>query len=1090
MSSAAPLRADHLADAADRERVARDLGATLFVEAGAGTGKTRALVERVLSLVRSGCPLSSIAAITFTEAAAGELRVRIRSRLLELAAGDPGDPLVLGALDDLDEAAITTIHGFAQRLLAEDPLAAGLPLRSEVLDEVRADLAFEERFAGFLDALFGDETAHETVRGALALGITVANVRGLARQMDERWHLRVPAAPPAGAVAEAARRFASAVREQLQAVLALVGCCADEQDRLLEAIGRLGEAPAIHPGGDWVDELAWLSALEVARPGQLGRKAAWQGCGVDEARAALGALGELRSEALAHLADLVLADLLARLQGWSAAQAAERRRAGTLVFHDLLVWCRDLLRDRPDRRRAARARYVRVLVDEFQDTDELQYEILQLLAAAPGASEADPGRLFFVGDPKQAIYRFRGADVALYERARLELAGAPSRLVTNFRSVPGVLSYVNEVFGTLFSAQRDGQRAGGALGLVAARPAADGAAVHLIGGPLELPASERREEEARLVADAIARVVEEGWSIGSGPDARPARFGDIALLVTRRTGLGELESALEAAQIPYRLASASLVFAAEEVRDLLACLRAVAHPGDERAVVAALRSAAFGIDDAALLVYRQAGGRFRAGATAPIVPGAEAVQQALDRLAEWFARSRGRPALEVLEDVLASTHLFELYALADQREDAWRRLEATRAAAVEFRLADGGGVREFVDWMERRAMSRAADVAVLEDDEDAVVVLTMHAAKGLEFPVVVLGELGARPRPAAGPTLLRHGGGHLEARVRDGLATAGFAAALAEEQRALRDEQLRLAYVGATRARDHLIVSLVHQPAASAASASLAEVIAACGPTGGASEVLAPRLARRRHPAPPLEADTSSTSGLAAYEAWMARRRSLLARLGRAVRINPSELAEGGASRPAGRREELTAVGRAVHQVLERVELPNAGDLDELSTAFAVAHGCPDAAGMVASLAAAALASPIVREAATSASLRRELPFTLPSQGALIDGVVDLCFVTPAGLVVVDYKTEALTGEVATAAVIERARAQLGAYVLALEAALGCAVARAVLVILTPPANALEHELGDLGSARATATAAITARARAAAGERLAPSWP
>ncbi len=1080
-----------LADAADRDRVARDLGATLFVEAGAGTGKTRALVERVLCLVRSGCPLSAIAAITFTEAAAGELRARIRSRLLELLASEPNDPLLVGALDELDEAAITTIHGFAQRLLADDPLAAGLPLRSEVLDEVRADIAFEERFAGFLDALFEDETAHETVRGALALGITVANLRGLARQMDEHWHLPTPPTPPAGVLAATAGRLAAAVRTQLKAVLALISCCIDEQDRLVEAIGRLGEAPGVRPGEDWVDEVAWLAALGVARPGQLGRKEAWEGCGVDEARAALAALGELRTEALAELGDLVLADLLARLQRWSKEQAAQRRRAGTLVFHDLLVLCRDLLRDRADRRQAARDRYLRVLVDEFQDTDELQYEILQLLASAPGASEAEPGRLFFVGDPKQAIYRFRGADIALYERARLELAGAPSRLVTNFRSVPGVLSYVNEVFGTLFSvAQGEGQAHLEGVRLVAEREPGDGPAVHLIGGAHERPASERREEEARLIADAIAQVVEEGWRVGSGPSARPARYGDIALLVTRRTGLAEVESALEDAHLPYRLASASLVLGAEEVHDLLACLRAVADPGDERAVVAALRSAAFGIDDATLFVYRQGGGRFRASAMAPIVSGAEAVHDALGRLAQWFARSRAHSALDVLEDLLATTRLFELHALTERREDALRRLEAVRAAGVEFSLAGGGGVREFVDWMQRRATSRAADVTVLEDNEDAVVVLTMHAAKGLEFPVVVLGDLGARPRPAAGVTLLRGSGGHLEARVREGLATAGFATALAEERKALRDEQLRLAYVGATRAQDHLIVSLVHQPAASASAASLAELIAACGPLGEASEVLAPRLARRSRPALPPRSAVDRARGLAAYEEWVARRRSLLGRLGRVVRIAPSELAEGAAPQHAARRAEMAAIGRATHQVLERVDLPGAANLDELSTAFAVAHDCPDAAGTVARLAAAALASPIVREAASFASLRRELPFSFSSRGVLIDGVVDLCFMTPAGMVVVDYKTGALGDEVATAGVVERARAQLGAYVLALEAALGRAVARVVLVILTPPASALEHELTDLESARAAAAAAIAQRARAAGGELLAASWP
>lgn len=1058
-----------LADAADRERIATELAATLFVEAGAGTGKTRALVDRLVGLIRSGVPVAGLAAITFTEAAAAELRARVRERLVRLSADQPDDPVLRRALGDLDDAALTTIHGFCQKILLEDPLRAGLPLRVRVLDDIEAELEFEARFSAFLDALFDEPAAQSLVSAALALGLSPEDLRGLARALEDRWHLDVADAAADGDLRTAAEGAHRAVAEALAPLPHLLAHCTDEDDRLHRALGGLVRASARFATREgWLDRLRAVALLDVPRVGRAGKKTAWPGCDVEEVRAAVATVREVREEALGQLHDAVLRALLGRLAGAARLGAAARRRRGELVFHDLLVFCRDLLRTDPAVRAALRARIGHVLVDEFQDTDELQLEILMLIGAPGDGAPLDPGRLFFVGDPKQAIYRFRGADVGLYERARAALEErAQARLVANFRSVPGVLDFVNALFARLLA---DGAVAPAPL--VAARPGLGATAVHLLGAPLaDVNAAERRREEAQLVADALARVVAEGWTVAEGEHVRPARYGDIAVLVTRRTGLGELEAALEAAGVPYRLAASALVYASPEVHDLLACLRAIERPGEERAVLGALRSTAFGCDDGALLAYRRAGGQWRIGAAPPPGCAAGPVVAALADLGRLRALRHGRSVADLVAAVIADRQLYAGAAALARREDAWRRLASVLADASAYAEAGGAHLGGFLAWAERQEKRRSAEQIPAEPDDDAVQVLTVHAAKGLEFPVVVVAELGSTPRGPAGPTILPGADGRLEVRVRAGCATRGFVAAAEEDRLAGSEEQLRLAYVATTRARDHLLVSVVHQPAAGPANMTLAEQVQrACQEFGG-WEHLPPRGAASRGERPVAPAP-SDAAAAAAYGATLAERRALLAAAPSRPVVAPSALGVVGAPSPES-AGAATALGRAVHAVLERVDLTTGQGLDELAVAAAAAAGCAGEGERVAQLAAAALAAPSVRAASTADQVWRELPLLASVGDVLVDGAVDLCYRRGDEIVIVDYKTDVLAASESAAAAAERHRLQVGCYALALGAVLGRRVDRCVLVFLAADGRALEHEFAALDELAAAAGAAL-----------------
>ncbi|HLI14778.1 MAG TPA: UvrD-helicase domain-containing protein [Acidimicrobiales bacterium] len=1062
-----------LPDAAARERVRACLDETLFVEAGAGTGKTGALVGRVLALVRTGrAPIEEIAAITFTEAAAAELRERLQRALAEEAAGAEGG-WARTALAHLDDAAITTIHGFAHSLLAEHPLEAGLPLRFRVLDEVAGALELERRLGDLAERLAGEPAGAALLGAALAVGLTLRHVEALAARLDECWDrlegLAVPDLEPLGAeVLAASEQLAASIGEVLAASSGAPG--ADT----LEAVAAEVAAAASRrpPGHDWLDHLEWLCSVPACR---AGRRSSGAGGGpLDGLRRAIADLEDERRAVVSRLSGEVLATLARRLAVEARRAAAERCTRGELRFHDLLARAMGLLRSSPAVLERLRRRYRYLLVDEFQDTDPLQLDIVRLLAE-DASGTAVPGKLFFVGDPRQSIYRFRGADLDAYLGALAELVPeGPTELVTSFRSVPGVVDFVNAVFGPLLVP--DGEAPARFAPLTPVRPALDGGApVVVLGGAAEgrERADERRAREAADVAEAIVRAVEEGWTVEVAGARRPARFGDVALLVPRRTGLAVFEEALDDAGVPYRVESVSLVYRAQEVRDLLACLRALAYPADASAVVAALRTPLFGCSDDDLLAHRRAGGSWSLDAPRP-VGSPERVATALDYLAEAAVRCR---LSGVVDTVLALVHERRARQLAvalRHGPEAVRRIDFVVEEARAFAEAGGTGLAELLAWAELRAANNARLVEAPGEQGDAVSIRTVHGAKGLEFPIVVLAELGSAASAQSGPRLVVGGDGRPELRVRAGLETPGFAALAAEEARREEGERRRLAYVGATRARDHLVVALHHAPARSGRP-SLAELVASRLEAAPGSWR---RLGPRRAPAPGRAlgapgAEPDPPVDEPAYDALLARRAQLAASAGRPTSVAATALV---ATVPEeAERRAATALGRAVHALLQVVDLRGGDDLAALARRTAAAEGCPELAASVASLASAALASPVLRRAALADVVEREVPVTAVLPEGNLDGVVDLVFVQGGELVAVDYKTDVLAAPGLARAAAAGHRLQAGAYALALGGALGRPVDRFTFVFLAAPGGAVEVEVADLPAACAAARAAAAA---------------
>lgn len=1048
-----------LADADVRERIRTDLGSTLFVEAGAGSGKTTVLVERIVALVRSGVPLRHIAAVTFTEKAAAELRDRVRVKLEEDGASE--------ALDELDGAAIGTLHSFARRVLSEHPIEAGIPPLIEVLDDVGSRVAFDRRWSELQTALLQDPVVAPALRLGFAAGLRLDHLRTLAQQLDANTDLvaeRLADARPPAAVLVDVDRVRAIVRE----VAARAGDCRGDGDKLL---ARVRDAVAWADSMTGADdaELLELLAAPPGKAGNVGRAGNWT-CPIGEIRALVAELRAAAETALGAAVEQVLRTVLARIAQAVLADAEQRAADGRLQFHDLLVLARRLVRGNAEVRGVLAGRYQRLLLDESQDTDPIQMELATRIAGGAAADVDDwrkiavpEGSLFFVGDAKQSIYRFRRADIETYLDARAVL-GERLRLVTNFRANRRLLAWVNAVFGLLITSIPGAQPDYVPLAPDPGRAepsAAAGPAVVVLGEQHDsLRADEVREREAHDIAGLIVHAVRSGWLAGD----RPLRLADVTILVPARTSIGGLERALDSAGVPYRTEAATFVYSAPEVRELMLCARAVDDPTDQLAVVSTLRAPMFGCSDVDLWRWKAAGGSWNPFAP-PVSDGV--VADGLAQLRNW-ARSRSRRSpSELLEDVLDQRRVLEAAVDSPRYRETWRRLRFVVDQARAWSEAERGSLREYLRWADGQAddSARVTETVLPETDTDAVRITTIHASKGLEFPFVIVAGLsssGATFRPA----VLWPSGGGCEIKPGAGLATQGYGDADAREQLLEDAEDQRLLYVACTRAQHHLAVSLHRRPRVCPA----ATLAAVCDGAGGewwcAPETVEPLVRRTAGTPVPLPS----------WPEWAAARELALANGRRREAESATDIAHGRATSPLppfaveglakqARDLELppwakgrygTAIGRAVHAVLQTVDL-TAGSavaaLSQVADAQALAEGVADAADEIAAAARAALATPTVRDAARSRHWR-EIYVGTVVDGTVVEGYVDLLYRDPGtgGLVLVDYKTDAATSAEAVAAYAT----QLAVYARAIADAAGEPVTRAVLLFLRP-GGAVEH---------------------------------
>jgi ATP-dependent helicase/nuclease subunit A len=1081
-----------------RHTIRTEFRKTLFVEAGAGTGKTTALVARVVHLVATGhlTSMSQLAAITFTENAAAELRNRIRQSLQPDEHGRYGGfeyddeaqaRLALG-FATLDDAVLTTLHGFASRILSESSLEAGLPPGFSVTDARGGGEDEERSWSDFVDGLLDDQAVREHLLCGLTLGLKLGDLRAVAAALGSSWDRLRP------------RPLAVRPLPAISAVDVLVHlheALTDEGRWPEDDLGRHLDGPIRslvvelttldHP----LDLLEALDRADITCSG--GRAPAWTAAGLDKPTIVqvLKDADRARQRIVQGVGAAVTESLAARVQDWLLAESERRQDAGGLEYHDLLVLARDVLKADPDVRRRLHDQWPTLLIDEFQDTDPLQVEIAYLLAGTgdddPGSWEQiniESGRLFFVGDAKQSIYRFRRADIEIFQAVGAK--HVPARLQVNFRSVPGVLKAANAAFTTLIGA--DPLAGIPYVDLVPFRQdsAGDSPPVLLLGGPHSGDsAGDLRQKESAHLADVAVRAKRD-WTIAGGAKAT---YKDMAILLPTRTSLPALERALQARGVPYRIESRSLVWSTDAVRGLIAILQAVDSPADEVALLAALRNPGLACSDVDLLTWRAAGGRWSLFAETPTgVSDTHPVATALKTLLGWHDQRWWLPVNQLLDKVVRELRLIELTASQRRPRDHWRRLRFVVDQSRSWCDNGGSGLGSFVAWAVRQ-MEDDADVletVVPEPDDDAVRILTVHGSKGLEFPITMVAGLAA----GAGrqPQVLWTDAGP-EVRFRAGkLETAGWSLAAGVEKEHARREAIRLLYVAVTRAMDHLVLGCYHVPpkgknAQRTAAQQLWELLCQDGLARTELGMADPNT----QPDPPASAAVTTvpdreiftTDRQVLLDAVRARVATSPTALTVAVQKVDDETPDGTAIEPDKEVEVAeptdaaptrapvrrsssrgAAIGTATHRVLELVDLrqPEAEEVRSLARLACAEQQIPELQADVEGRVWSALGAESLRDAVEQESRTLSEVYLVVRDGErFLEGYIDLLVdAGPESLSILDYKTDRATSDVEIAAKQAHYAPQLAAYARAIEQVTGRAAWSTGLIFARPAGRARE----------------------------------
>ena len=1064
-------------DAAARRQARDDHERSLILEAGAGTGKTTLLVDRIEALIRSGhARLDEIAAVTFTENAATTMKLRLRERLErargDTAAAEAERQRAAEALDVLERAQVSTIHALAAAILAERPLECGVLPGFRTADEAEADMLFaaawEEWLADHLvrgDDVLLEALDHEIpLEGEGRFGER-SSLRGFARALIEQRDL-APLVAETPADPRAWRRQLQGYADRARAVLAQAPAGEALTARIQDLVDFADAQPDISDAADTARRLLKMPAVS----GNVrGNRARWPRAEVlDEARAIADWTRQAVAEWRAAHGAALHGRIMAALAGVGERYRRLKAERGVLDYLDLLLKARDALRDRESVRRYFQQRFRLLIIDEFQDTDPLQVEIARLLAGQV------PGALVVVGDAKQSIYRFRRAEVDLFRRLAAEAAARPGHavlhLTQNFRSRPAILRFVNRAFGALIKeSDEKGQPAYEPI-----QPRAgldDGPAV--IALRFDAPFAEtadllRAESAAR--ASLIAQVAAGRYEVRdpSTGETRPSRAGDVMVLARRLTQVRHLEEALEAAGLRFAVEGGKSFFDRQEVHETLAVLRAIEDPTDRVSLVAALRSSFFGVSDRDIVTYAVAGGPLWIGPVDESKPRAAALAPAMAVLEDLHRRRTRDSVPGILEVLFDETRI--LAALTGTRRGEAQIANLEKVAALARQAAELGvlTLRGFAELLQARILEATEEPdlpATRPGDPHTIRILSIHKAKGLEAPVVALFDSADSFRMTTESVALWDDH-RIALGFRAGCQPPGWDRLVLADQAKAWAEGHRLKYVACTRARDLLVIPVPSQTAH--AGAFWRELT---GFLPAASDADVQVIDASTLPVPAREAeetDLRALAGAAGGDAvaarWDAERKERIETAAHRpfVPISATRAAARTAPPPAAAAAPASVAatfgagrgrdfGGLVHQILEWIPL-DAADQAGMAAAMAAALGPSfglDAKGALRAGQAVqrALDLPVMQRARSAQRLWRELPVLFPDGGDLIEGVVDLVFEDEGGLVVVDYKTDHITDDQALAQAAHHAP-QLQLYGRGLAQATGLPV-RERLVLFT-----------------------------------------
>jgi len=1061
-----------LTDAQDRLLAETTWNRNIVVVAGAGTGKTTILVNRILNLLmREPDPLAmtEIVALTFTNKAATEMKQRLRRELTKLAE-QADDSLIdlfrsryqlssqaladraLAALGHMEKSQIGTLHSFAAHLLRLHPLESGIDPSFQEDDGSRFKELFESRWENWIAEELG-KGGRQHERWRQVLGVTnLGDLRQLAEILAcESIDLNeLERQCGASLIHETLRDWLAAMRDRVSSLLAARSSARQlKTERMLAATERFFSLLR----GKGTEAVAWLSPDDrMWLHKDIGKATAgWDDAAFAEAKALLTVAQHLLAvdqRSIQETIGLLRPFLTGLHQAFSAS--------GWISFDGLLVGAKMLLRDHLSVRARIKQAYRAILVDEFQDTDPVQYEIILYLAERQGSTntswhelELEPGKLFIVGDPKQSIYAFRRADIEAFERVLQKIlngGGVAYALRTNFRSDGSVLTVVNELFDRLFEAKEHIQPSNERL---TARPqrkaelSLSGVQIRLVTGEdVEFDAAAATRAEAERLACWMKEELLAGTTVidrnGQSASLQP---GHIALIFRRLTQAQDYLDALRRYDIPYLTDGEKHFYRRQEIIDLVNVLRVIENPHDLIGVVGLLRSPLAGVSDEDLLTLQQIGGLDITSSPALshwCHPQATVIKALYARLAELHRIAPTIPVPDILTQIFDRLPVMELAAASMHGEQGVANLLKVRDIAEEVADRPHVTLTGFVELMMQRLLDQPeeAESILSEASLHAVRVLTIHKAKGLEFPVVVLPGLHQGSRnPRKAPAVdydwsSRCSGVTIGTQCNVGSVMVASKMAAREEA-----EQRRLLYVGMTRARDLLILS-GGRPHTTGRDTVWSMLQQAMGEevlsndnetldvgTGRITRVVKTgSMTMRRHPSKAV-----SSVPIPALTPLLERQRlrreqwSLLRRTPK--RLTPSLLQDAehsvGSQFVRGERgvSRAQAVGICAHGLLERwdfrrTEPPKVAEIDMLCQCLVPAdiHEVAAIRDDLAVLMRSFLSSNLYQTLQRATILGRETPFVMPwKEQQIMEGVIDLIYRLDGKTWIADYKTDQIT---------------------------------------------------------------------------------
>ena len=838
----------------NRELITRELDKTLIVEAAAGTGKTTELVGRIVALIaQRRAAIGQIVAVTFSEKAAGELKLRLREELERARSKAGADAAASGLLDaavhDFEEAHISTIHTFCADLLRERPVEARVDPAFAVLTDTQADQLFGEVFSAWLHEQLGrpDEGVRRSLRRPVKWRFDDDNedgpierlrqaARGLREWRDHDAPWRRPSYDRQGSI--------RSLMAQLKAFADLTAKPIKRDDKFSVSVAPARQTSQdlerqrrmvgdMVPDGMWDGWEAALVALAENRDFANPKKGTGGAFAIGVTRDQVLAAHADLLQALRAFRGLVDADLAALLHEEMRAclrRYEERKQeAGALDFLDLLIKARDLVCDNADVCREFRERFRVILVDEFQDTDPLQADLLLCLAGGADG-KVRPGALFIVGDPKQSIYRFRRADVGAYRRIADDLGDAGATAVTlqtSFRSVPAIQHFVNAAFRDDMNGDRDALQAD-YVPLLPYRAAApeQPAVVALpiaypygksIYGPPQVTQTALNEAQPGAIGAFVAWMISDecSWTVPKENERKKIKPSDVCLLFRRFMHFGrditrEYVESLEARGIPHLLVGGKTFHEREEVDAVRTALTAIEWPEDELSVYATLRGPLFAIGEEELLEYHSIARAFHPYRVPKgLADHLEPVATALGALRELHAARNHRPVADTIGRLIALTRAHAGFILGRGGEQVLANVLHISDLARRYELEGGLSFRGFVDTLhDASARADSPEAPILEEGSEGVRLMTVHKAKGLEFPVVVLADIACKLSLEEASRYLDPQNKLCAVRI-GGWSPLDLQEHNLEEARRDEAEGVRLAYVAATRARDILVVPAV-----------------------------------------------------------------------------------------------------------------------------------------------------------------------------------------------------------------------------------------------------------------------------------------